>query len=138
MSSIGAPALAGGDIYPCRFVKQSASEDFNVLQAGANEPVCGISQAGTNTAPIPGVTSDKAATSGQQLRVHSTPETCLLELGGTVAAGDRLKADTDGKGVAIAASGTTPQNCGARALQAGDSGNKILVQIEIQSVSWAA
>lgn len=131
MSSVGSPALAGGDIYPCRFVKQSAVEDYNVLQAGANEPIKGISQAGTNTAPIPGVTSDKAAVSGGQLRVHSPPETCLLELGGTVAAGDLLKSDADGKGVAIATSGTTPQRYGARAQQAGVSGVKIQVEVVI-------
>ena|ERR1700752_5024045 len=138
MSSLGGRGLAGGDIYPCRFVKQSAAADHNFLQAGANEPVIGISQVGTNTAPIPNVTSDKAATAGQQLRIHSEPEECLLELGGTVVAGDRLKADADGKGVAIASSGTTPQNCGAVAQQGGDSGNKIMVTIQVQSVSWAA
>ena len=93
MSSIGTPAFAGGDIYPCRFVKQSAAADFNVLQATANDPIKGISQAGTNLPPIPEVTSDKAAVAGQQLRIHTPPEGCLLELGGTVAAGDRLLED---------------------------------------------
>ena len=131
MSSIGTPAFAGGDIYPCRFVKQSAAADFNVLQATANDPIKGISQAGTNLPPIPEVTSDKAAVAGQQLRIHTPPEGCLLELGGTVAAGDRLKADNDGKGVAIATSGTTPQRYGAVAQQGGDAGEKIRVEVVI-------
>lgn len=132
MSSSGTVGLSGGDIYPCRFVKRSAAADFNFLQAGANDAIRGISQNGTNTAPIPDVTSDKAATSGQQLRVHTEPETgVLLELGGTVVAGDRLKADTDGKGVSIATSGTTPQRYGAIANQGGDAGDKISVDVVI-------
>jgi hypothetical protein len=131
MSSLGAPALAGGDIRPCRFVKQSASEDYNLLEADANDPLVGISQSGTNVAPIPNVTSDKAAIAGQQFRVHRPGESCLLELGGTVAAGDRLKSDADGKGVAIATSGTTPQRYGGVAMQAGVSGEKIQVEVQI-------
>lgn len=131
MSSIGTPAFAGGDIYPCRFVKQSAAADFNVLQAEANDPIKGISQNGTNLPPIPDVTSDKAAVAGQQLRVHTAPEGCLLELGGTVTASDRLKSDADGKGVAIATTGTTPQRYGAVAQQGGVSGEKVLVEVVI-------
>lgn len=131
MSSIGISGVAGGDIRPCRFVKQSAVDDFTWLEADANEPVQGISQAGTNLPPIPDVTSDKAAVAGQSLRIHTPPEPCLLELGGTVAAGDRLKSDADGKGVAIATSGTTPQRYGAVAQQAGSSGEKIQVNVLI-------
>ncbi len=130
MSSVGIGGVAGGDIYPCRFVKADTN-DYTFLQATANDPIIGISQSGTNKAPIPDVTSDKAAVSGESLRLHTPPETCLLELGGTVAAGERLKADADGKGVSIATSGTTPQRYGAVAREGGASGNKIHVMIEI-------
>jgi len=130
MSSLGFTGIAAGDVYPARFVKKTAN-DWEFAQAGANEPIFGISQIGTNKAPIPDVTSDKAAEAGQSCRIHKEGERCLLQLGGTVAAGDRLKADTDGKGVAIATSGTTPQRYGAIALQGGSANEFIEVEVQI-------
>lgn len=128
MSSLGFAGQASGDIYPARFVK--ASGDFTIAQATANDPISGISHNATNTAPIPEVTSDKAATSGQSCRIHKPGERCLLRLGGTVDAGNRLKADADGKGVAIASAGTTPQRYGAKALQGGVAEDLIEVEVE--------
>lgn len=120
--------FAGGDINPCRFVKASTAADNTVLEADANERVIGISGEGAQDAPIPGA-STLAAASGEQLQIINTPEhRCLLELGsGGATRGDLLKSDADGKGVAIATSGTTIQHYGAIALQAGSAGDKIFV-----------
>lgn len=130
MSSLGFTGIAAGDIYPARFVKQSG-QPFEVAQAGANDALFGISQLGTNTPPIPGVTSDKAAVAGGSLRVHKPGERCFVTAGGTITAGDRLKSDADGKGVAIATSGTTPQRYGAIALQNAASGEFCEVEVAI-------
>ncbi len=122
--------VAGGNISPCRFIQHS-STDFKVTQAGANSKVFGISQAGTNFAPIPEVSAPYAATAGQQLQIFQDDEECLLELGGTVTAGDELKSDASGKGVVLAGSGA--ENVGAVALQAGVSGEQIKVRVKRDS-----
>ncbi len=126
--------VAKGNIYPCRFVKLDASNDFGGLQAGANEKPIGITLDGTNLPAVSGlITATYHAVSGEVIRMLGEGDVGLLELGGTVVNGDRLKSDANGKGVAIAATGTTIQNVGARALQGGDSGHKILVQVEFYS-----
>lgn len=123
MSTLAPHLVASGSIYPARFVKVSGNRQ--VAQAGAGEDVCGISQVGTNKAPIPDVTSQYAAESGQPLEIHGFGSLCLLTLGGSVTAGDFLKADADGKGV-TASSG---DKCGALALEGGSSGEQVLVQV---------
>ena len=123
--------IAKGDVYTCRFVKSDGTNDFAVVQATANDVVRGISQEGNREAPIPSVTSSLAAQDGESLKVYGETQECLLELGGTVAAGDRLKSDANGKGVNIATTGTTEQNIGAVALEGGASGAKIRVQVAI-------
>lgn len=131
--AIGSPHLmANGDIRPARFVEiQNASGIAKAIEANANERVIGISHDGTNTAPIPGVTSDKAAESGQGLQLHVEGEECLLELGGTVTAGAFVKSDGDGKGVIALTTGTVLQEIGAVARDNGASGEKIRVKIQI-------
>lgn len=122
--------VAGGDIYPHRFLKISTAADFTALQATANDQIIGISGPGSNYPPLNDlVTTNKHATSGQPVDINGDGDACLLELGGTVTRGDRLKADSNGKGVAIATSGTTIQQFGAVALQSGSSGEFIYVQV---------
>ena len=134
--AIGSPhLLANGDIRPARFVKLTYGDGgvAKAFEADANESPIGISQEGTNTAPIPGVTSDKAAEQGQGLQLHVEGEECLLELGGTVAVGNFVKSDADGKGVAAATTGTDVQYVGATALESGVAGNKIRVKVQLMS-----
>lgn len=126
--------VAAGNIYPSRFVKSYASGDNAVVQAGANEAICGISNEAGRSAPIPEVSTNYAAISGDALQVYGLGDTCLLELGDTVTRGNLLKGDADGKGVPIASSGTTLQQYGARALKSGVVGEKVLVQIVQGSV----
>jgi len=121
--------LAGGTIRPSRFVKIGTT-DFSCLEADANEITIGISQEGGREAPIPSVTTVNAAESGDSVQVYQESEECLLELGGTVAVGGRIKSDADGKGVAVATTGTTVQESGAFAAEAGVSGDLIRVRVQ--------
>ena len=122
---------ANGNISPARFVRMDTTtpDNMSVLQAGANAGIIGVSTVAGREAPIPAVSTMYAAQAGDQINVHGLNEFCLLEAGGTVACGDELIADSDGKGVARATSGTTIQMVGAIALEAGSSGNLIRVQV---------
>lgn len=117
-----------GTVNPSRFVKISVFQDNSVEQAGANDVTCGVSAEWSYNAPIPSATTE-AAPSGASVKVYDVGETCLLELGGSVSRGGRIKSDTDGKGVAIATTGTTIQQIGAYALETGTSGQLIRVMV---------
>ena len=103
--------MAAGDIYPCRFVK--ISDEFSVSQAGLTELPDGISQANTRDAPIPNA-STLAAADGEPVQVYGEGDTCLLEAGEAFSAGDLLKPDGDGKGIAM--DSTSNDSTGAKAL----------------------
>ena len=123
---------AGGTIRRCRFVKLSTTANNTILEADANEVVFGVSQEAGREAPIPSVTADppEAAQSGDQLNVFQNSEYCLLEIGsGGVTSGGRLKSDADGKGVAIATTGTTIQHIGAIAQATCAAGELCPVQV---------
>ena len=127
MSFLAPHLQASGNIRPSRFVKVSGN--FTGAEAGAGEKICGVSMEGTNTAPIPGITSQYAAESGQPLQLHGQGAICLLTLGtGGCTANDYLKADSAGAGV-VASSG---DESGALALQAGSAAEKVLVQVLIR------
>ena len=133
----GPQLIAGGNIPASHFVKPDLGTDFSVVVADANAKIQGISQVGSREAPIPSVTTPYAAADGEQLRIHGDGEVCLLVLGGTVAAFDDLKSDASGHGVVITG-GTTTQEIGAVALQAGVSGDHILVQVRLRSEGQTA
>lgn len=121
--------VAGGNIYPCRFISQSASAPFTAIQAAAGDATFGISMEGTTVVPIDGYTdasSVYAATLGLPVPYWGEHDDCLLEIAGTVTAGDLLKSDANGKGV-TGTPGT--DKCGARALQSGVAGEKIRVVV---------
>lgn len=118
--------IAGGDVYPMRFVKLSTTADGKVLAAGAGDVTIGISQRGTRRSEYVD-TSGKAAASGEPVQYFDETEECILEAGGTIAAGDKLKSDSNGKGVAT----TTDKDwMGAIALQAGASGDLLKVKVQ--------
>ena len=130
---MSANMMAAGDIRPARFVKMSA--DHKVLECDANDRIFGIAQDGGNKAPIPETTTILAAEADQNVAIWQPVEECLLEVGAAVTQNDRLKSDADGKGVAIASSGTTLQHYGAIALQDGAAdGTLIRVRVEISSL----
>lgn len=128
-----APVMrAGGTIRRCRFVKPSTSANNTVLEADANERTIGVSQEAGREAAIPSVVADppEAAQADDDLMVNLPGQWAMLEAGsGGWTAGDRLKSDADGKGVAIATTGTTIQQIGAIALETVSAGElgKVLV-----------
>lgn len=128
--------IASGSIYPMRFIMQDTTAPHKCTQASANAQLIGITGVGTNYAPLSGLSiAGYHAESGQPVECHGLGDILLLEAGGTITNGDRLKSDSVGRGVAIATTGTTIQNVGARALQAATaSGQMILVQVIIESI----
>lgn len=122
--------VAGGDIYPGRFLTLSAAADFTAVQATANSRIIGVSGLGSNYPPLTDlVSTNKHATAGQPVDIKGDGEVAQVYAGDAVTAGDRLKADTNGKAVPIATTGTTLQNYGAVALQSGAADELIWVQI---------
>lgn len=137
MPMTGPGFVAGGDIVMSRFVKLDTTTG-RVVAAGAGDRPIGVSQKATHNMALSGgglVTQDDgfAAKAGEMLQVYGMGErNVLLELGGTVANGDLLKAST--AGVAIAATGDT-NKVGARALSAGVSGQLIPVDLVAFDIS---
>lgn len=111
------PMIAGGDIRPSRFVKISTAADNTVLEADANEKCFGIATEATQDAPLAGADGD-AAEATDQVMIHPPGSMCQLTIGSAgVTRGDRIKSDSDGKGVVCAVVGTTNQEIGAEALE---------------------
>lgn len=129
MAGPGPQFIADGNIAPMCFVKASgASGDNRCLQAGAGDPIIGISQQQQRNAPWGPLQDGYAAKQGEQLRVFGLGEVTWLLVGGTVAVGNRLKSDANGKGIATTADG---DEYGAIALEAGTSGQQIRVQVQL-------
>lgn len=119
-------AVASGNIAPSRFVKDDTAADGKVAVCGAGDKIRGVSQAGTRRAPYSSLDDGYAAIAGEEVGVFGATELCYLELGGTVANGDRLKASTLGVGVATT---TNLDEWGAIAQSAGTSGQLIQVLV---------
>lgn len=128
---------SGGVIRVGRFVKISAA--YTVSECDAGERTVGISDMGGSDAPIPSVTNDPpyAAESGDVVAVHTNDgETCLLYIGtGGCTAGDLLKADADGAGVALAESAGSKEEAGAIAEETRSAGEYARVMIRKQTVT---
>jgi hypothetical protein len=117
---------ATGNVKPLRFLIASTTTDNQVTQAsGTSSRIVGISGPGTRYPPWSALDDGFHAIAGENVEVFKPPmKEAYLQLGGTVTAGDLLTSDSDGQGV----TGTTGQQTGARAMQAGVSGQSILVQ----------
>lgn len=120
---------ANGDIYPRRFVKLDTSVNNAVIQAGAGDLCFGISQAGTQDAPIPLNTSLLAASQYNDIQVFTPMQTCLLTLGASVTTERRLKSDSNGKGTPVVGGASSMENWGAVALEVGSSGEDVMVMV---------
>ena len=102
------PFSASGQISPRRFVKVSG--DFKVAQCGAGDQAVGISQSNVYGPPgtlyDDGFAANPSATPPRyELLVYQIGETCLLDTGKPVTAGNRLKADLNGMGIPTTADG---------------------------------
>lgn len=132
---------ANGTIRVARFVKIDSSDNNSVLEADAGERVIGISQIGGREAPIPAVTADppEAAQATDSVLVHPDGDLCLLYLGtGGCTAGDLLKSDADGAGVALAEGAGTAEEVGAVALETASAGEYAKVRVRTQTVTTPA
>ena len=93
---------AEGTIRPFRCVKMG-SADNSGLEADANEQCVGISDGSA-------IAFDNANHAVSGGTIHLQPgKIKSLEGGGAVSPGGQIKSDADGKGVAVATSGTTTQ-----------------------------
>jgi hypothetical protein len=128
MPAPGVATTAGGNIAPRRFVKQSTTAPNTVLQAGAGDKVFGISQTSSRNAPYLTLDDGFTAIAGEPVRVFGPGEIAPLQYGGTVTAGQRLKSDANGKGIATTADG---DEYGAVALQSGIADEIGEVRVEI-------
>jgi len=119
--------VAGGNIAPSRFVSLSTSSDRTVVQSGSGDTtVIGISQIGTHLTPLLSLDDGFAAVAGENVKVYEPEDhEGWLELGGTVASGDFLKPDANGKGVTASSDGDF---YGAKAIQAGTVGQIVKVK----------
>lgn len=100
----------GGAIPARRIVKYGATDDSRALATGATG--------------LAGITTDVGeSAAGQRIDVQEDGE-CQLQLGQTVAAGDWLTSDAQGRGI-VAASGEVI----ARAKESGTEGEIIRVNI---------
>lgn len=117
--------VASGSISPSRFV--FITGDNQVAQATTGDPVFGVSQEGVMYAPGTAADNGLAATDGRPIHVYGPGEIGFIELGGTVAAGDHVKATTGGKGVTVVMTTTSLQYIGGRAIVGGASGEKVKI-----------
>jgi hypothetical protein len=125
MERINAGFEASGTIQPSTIVKISGN--FTVAMCGANEAGCGI--VGPETRAVTDSNPNAHAVSGEPVSMHNPGEVAYLTLAGTVTAGDFIKSDAAGEGVAIATTGTTAQNVVAQALQSGVDNDVIRVRV---------
>ncbi len=126
--------VAGGTIRPSRFVIGDSSNDNRVTESGANgEQLLGVSQPGTNRVPLSDlVSTSNAAVDGEPLKVYGPGDFCLIEAGDAITRFRKLKADSVGRAVVVATSGTTQQFYGAIALEdAAASGELIRCFVHI-------
>lgn len=128
---------AGGNINPAVFVKLSAAAPHTALQAGSGDRVIGVSQQGTKLAQgLLGVSNTYAAQSGDEMDMFGDGDITRLTLGsGGCAAGDLLVSDANGCGVTASNVGTAVQWVGAIALEDGNAGEKVEVQVKILPVT---
>jgi len=123
--------VAGGEIRVSRFVKHSTTYDQTVLEADANERTFGISQTGAKDAPgLSGSSASAATADGDSLKVFLIGERAPLTIGsGGCTAGQMLKSDADGKGVAVSLLGNDNQWVGAIAEESGSENETIYVRV---------
>lgn len=125
-----APAfIAGGNINPCRFVKMDAAANEVAQASAATDVTIGITADYQKAHPVTGA-SDVHAAEHDAVAVFMEGATPLLELGsGGCSVGTLLVADSNGKGVAAAGSGTALQWIGAIALESGAENEFVRVKV---------
>lgn len=117
---------AGGTIGPALFIKLDTSADEQFLQAGAGDPIIGITiPAQKRTPGLAGSDTTVAYESGDDCWAAGMGNSAMLTIGGTITRGDRLKSDASGRGI-TASSG---DQAGAIALQSATVGLQVKVLV---------
>src|SRR5574343_445893 len=121
--------IAGsGGIYPSRFVQLDSSNDFTVIQATAGSQILGVSQEGTNYAPLSNLSvSGYAAAEGENIKIYGDGDICLVQCAEAVTRGDLLESDGNGKAAPVDGSGQ--EYIGGIALQSGSTNEFIYIQV---------
>lgn len=117
------PAIAGGNIAPSRFCTPSTAADNTALQSSVNtQKIMGVSQRGTRNTPYSTLDDGFCAIAGESFQLYGEGETCMIEAGAAVTAGDRLMSDGSGKGITA----TSGKEFGAIATQAATASGKLI------------
>jgi hypothetical protein len=116
---------SGGNVYPSRFVSIVSGNRGYVQQGTASTPVIGVSCEGTFYPPGTAADLGYAGVDTLPFRVYAPGRSCLIRLGGTVSAGDRLVSDASGQATTMNVAATTHQYVGGIALDSGISGGLI-------------
>jgi|SRR5882672_2632944 len=136
-ANAGGTYIAAGNVAPSRFVKVDTVGHPNggyVIQCVGSDLPVGISCQGTRNPPYEGLDDGYAAISGENLRTYSATEECLLQCGTTTfTAGQYLKPDATGRGVAATADGDM---YGALAMENGPGDGVTLVHVRVVFGAW--
>src|SRR5262249_14227360 len=111
---------ASGDINPSRFV--TVSGNFTVAQSAGGDTPIGVAQLATK-----GFNATLAAASGDSVGVYGEGEECWLYIEDTITAGNKLKPNSSGNGVAASSTNVY----GAVALEGGTTGTLIRVSVQV-------
>lgn len=91
--------IADVDIAPSLFVNVKANTDHTIEPCAAGALAIGVSHEGTQTAAIPGLSSNPAIAAGTSGRVYGLTDNCEVFAGATIQAGQYLKPDANAKAV---------------------------------------
>jgi predicted transcriptional regulator len=117
--------VASENIGVSLFVNIVSGTPFTVELCDAGDLAYGVSQEGTNKAPIPGVTG-YAAETNESLKVYTIGDVCTVIADATIAAGDLIKPSTD----AQAAVCSSADKYSAIALNDAAAGERVKVRLE--------
>jgi hypothetical protein len=92
-------AQIGNCLLAKNYVADGAVEPFRIVKAGSNDG--GVAQATASTQPLFGVSGTLGAADGERIDIHRIG-LVPARFGGTVARGDKVTADSEGKAVAAA------------------------------------
>src|SRR4051812_41273671 len=89
--------VATGNVRPARFVILSTTDDKCTEASASSSPIYGVSGRGARTPPLSGLDDTYHAIAGETVLIYGPGDKdCVVELGGTVTAGDALTATTAG------------------------------------------
>jgi hypothetical protein len=95
-------AKANGNIAPSRILVLDTTQPSNtVIQASSATatPLYGVAQGGTHLAPISGFDDGFAAVAGLDITVYTVGDTCQVEVGAAVSAGNLLTSNGSGQAI---------------------------------------